>query len=199
MLSLPRFTLNAMMIHLIAIAAVGVLGPQAATMPGSAFKPAISLLGKPKAQLDRVLGSPKKSTEAPPSGFVQFTYKVKGFTSVDVLYRKNLASSVWVRLALADPELYWKEVVSGMGFNAKPDTMFKITSATSGNHRRSVEGIQNLPKNWVLRIYTAGLAREAHEELTAEYAQKWPNMPAPALSLPKSTTVLIYDRTVNLP
>lgn len=168
-------------------------------MPGTAFKPAISLLGKSKSQFDRVLGKPKKSTEAPPPGFVRYTYKLKGFSSVDVLYRKNLASSVYVGLALADPELYWKEVVLGLGFNAKPDTMLKITSATSGNHRRSVEGIANLPKNWGLRVNTANLAREAHEELTAEYAQKWPNMPAPALTLPKSTTVIIYDRTVNLP
>lgn len=142
------------------ISAFMILSPalQSAGLPANVKAKFPTIIGKSKAVVDKVLGKGiKSSTDWEP--YVGFTYKLKGTQSVEVVYAKNLKSSVSFDLVFPNPEYEWKTMLGDLGFK-KPDT-WKLSG-------KGVSGL-NLPsKHWQVVIRNEALNKAGYEESKKE-------------------------------
>lgn len=171
------------------ISAFMILSPalQSAGLPANVKAKFPTIIGKSKAVVEKVLGKGVKSASVW-DPYVGFTYKVKGTQSVEVVYAKNLKSSVSFDLVFPNPDYEWKAMLGDLGFK-KPETWKQ-----SG---KGVNGL-NLPsKHWQVVIRNEALNKAGYEEAKKE-AEKG-GYGVPDYSPLTVSSIMIFNDQADLP
>lgn len=150
-----------------------VLSPafQSAGLPANVKSKFPTIIGKSKAEVDKLLGEAKSWSNEETlvcDALVSFTYVVKGSQSIQVIYTKSLEKSLKFVIQFPDQTMTTKDLVTAVGFTLGGQAKF---APTDPNGPWTVSPVKELKKPWVMSVFNSTIDKNGYSANVKYYAE----------------------------
>jgi len=155
------------------ITAFMILSPalQSAGLPANVKSKFPTILGKSKAEVDKLLGEAKSWSNDQTlvcDALVSFTYDVKGSQSIQVIYTKSLEKSLKFVIQFPDQTMTTKDLVTAVGFTLGGPVKF---APMDPKGPWVVSPVKELKKPWVMSVFNSTIDKKGYAANIKFYAE----------------------------